>query len=266
MSHPEVPPDDALGLKPVKKEQDEPAARKSTDLLIRIGLVLALMVAVTSVGYIFRNSLTLESLAARETQLRDFYSAHPTLTLAAAFVLYVTITGLSIPGSVPLSLAFGWLFGFWTAVVLVSFASTTGASVAFLMSRYLIGGWVQIRFGDRLAAFNRAMENEGAFYLFTLRLVPAVPFFAINVVMGLTKIRLTTFWWVSQLGMLPATCIFVWAGASAPSFALVQEKGVKDILSLNVALALAALGFFPLAARWTVKLLRRKKIDAGYNQ
>ena len=245
------------------KERGEPATKSSAGLAIRIGLVLAIVVAIASVGYLFRDSLTLESLAARETQLRDFYFAHPALTLAAAFLIYVAVTGLSIPGSVPLSLAYGWLFGFWTAVVLVSFASTTGASVAFLMSRYLIGGWVQSRFGERLETFNRAMEKEEAFYLFTLRLVPQVPFFVINVVMGLTKIRLTTFWWVSQLGMLPATCIFVSAGASVRSLTSIQEKGVGSILSLNVVLALAALGLFPLAARWAVKLLRRKKIDAG---
>jgi uncharacterized membrane protein YdjX (TVP38/TMEM64 family) len=214
--------------------------------------------AIASIGYAFRDSLTLDSLVTRETQLREFYSAHPALTLAAAVLLYVTITGLSVPGSVPLSLAYGWLFGVWTGVVLVSFASTPGASIAFLMSRYLIGGWVQSRFGTRLAAFNQAMEKEGAFYLFTLRLVPAVPFFAINVVMGLTKIRLATFWWVSQLGMLPVTCIFIWAGASAPSLKDIQEQGVGSILSLNVILALTALGLFPLCARWTLKLLLRK--------
>ena len=219
-------------------------------------LVLPVIVAgIAGLIYGLGGSLTLESLAAREVQLRDFFQAHPVVTLAVAFLLYAAVTGLSIPGAVPLSLSYGWLFGFGTAVVLVSFASTSGASIAFLMSRYLIGGWVQSRFGKRLAAFNRAIEKEGAFYLFTLRLVPAVPFFVINVVMGLTKIRLTTFWWVSQLGMLPATCIFVWAGASAPSLESIRQRGAGGVLSLNVVLALAALGLFPLAVRWTLKRL-----------
>ncbi len=228
-------------------------------MAFRLGLLLAVTATVCSGGYFLRDYLTLESLATRETQLREFFIAHPVVTLGAAFLLYVTVTGLSIPGSVPLSLSYGWLFGFGTALVLASFASTTGASVAFLMSRYLIGGWVQSRFGERLAAFNRAMEKEGAYYLFTLRVIPAVPFFVINVVMGLTKIRLTTFWWVSQLGMLPATCIFIWVGASAPSLASIRTKGAASVLNLNVLLALAALGLFPLVARWTVRLWNRQR-------
>jgi uncharacterized membrane protein YdjX (TVP38/TMEM64 family) len=250
----------------VIKERGEPATKCSAGLVIRIGLVLAVVVAIASVGYLFRDSLKLESLAARETQLQEFYSAHPALTLAAAFLLYVTVTGLSIPGSVPLSLAYGWLFGFWTAVVLVSLASTTGASVAFLMSRYLIGRWVQSRFGERLAAFNRAMEKEGAFYLFTLRLIPQVPFFVINVVMGLTKIRLTTFWWVSQLGMLPATFIFVWAGSSIDRLADIQKNGAIGVLSLNTVLALVALGLFPLAMRWMLKFWKAKQAAADKSE
>lgn len=267
MSHSKEAIDEAAGLQPATSVHAGKSAKTGgAGPALRIGLLLAVTATICIGGYFFRESLTLESLATRETQLREFFTAHPVVTLGAAFLLYVTVTGLSIPGSVPLSLSYGWLFGFWTGVVLVTFASTTGASVAFLMSRYLIGGWVQSRFGERLAAFNRAMEREGAFYLFTLRLVPAVPFFAINVMMGLTKIRLTTFWWVSQIGMLPATCIFVWAGASAPSFAAIQEKGVKNVLGLNVVLALAALGLFPLAARWVIKLLRRKEVDAGDNR
>ena len=253
MSHPQERFDNASAK--------SPGAPRS--LVIRL-LVLAIIVAgIGGLTYLFRGSLTLESLAAREIQLRDILQAHPLTTLAAAFLLYVAVTGLSIPGATPMSLVYGWLFGFWTAVVLVSFASTTGASIAFLMSRYLIGGWVQNRFSERLVAFNRAMEREGAFYLFTLRLVPAVPFFVINVVMGLTKIRLRTFWWVSQLAMLPATCIFIWAGASAPSLAAIQVRGVKSVLSLNVVLALAALGLFPLAARWMLKLWKPDAAAGG---
>ncbi|MCE9527893.1 MAG: VTT domain-containing protein [Planctomycetales bacterium] len=237
-----------------------------SSLGLRLAGLALIATVIAGLIYGFGGSLTLESLAAREAQLREFYQTHPIITLAAAFLLYAAVTGLSIPGAVPLSLSFGWPFGFGTGMVLVSFASTTGASIAFLMSRHLIGSWVQARFGERLAAFNRAIEKEGAFYLFTLRLVPAVPFFVINVVMGLTKIRLTTFWWVSQLGMLPATCIFIWAGASAPSLKVIQEKGVGSVLSLNVILALAALGLFPLAARWTMKLLRRKRVPVDVGQ
>src|SRR3954462_4580750 len=170
---------------------DSPRSRRPA-WLMRLGLILGIVAVTAGLCYAFRGVLTLDALAASDEQFREFYRSHPVLTLAAAFLLYATITGLSIPGSVPLSLAYGWLFKFWTAAVLVSFASTTGASLAFLISRYLIGEWVQARFGERLAAFNAAMERERAFFLFTLRLIPAVPFFVINTVMGLTRIRLST--------------------------------------------------------------------------
>jgi uncharacterized membrane protein YdjX (TVP38/TMEM64 family) len=228
-------------------------------IFLRLGVLVGVVALALSLAYLFGSSLSLNSLAAREAELRRLVHDHPAASLAVAFLLYVAVTGLSIPGATPLSLAYGWLFGFATGVVLVSFASTTGASVAFLMSRYLIGSWVQTRFAERLGPFNAALEREGAFYLFMLRLVPAVPFFVINVVMGLTKIRLRTFWWVSQLGMLPATCIFIWAGASAPSIAAIKQRGVGSILNLNVVLALIALGLFPLAMRQLLKVWQRKR-------
>jgi uncharacterized membrane protein YdjX (TVP38/TMEM64 family) len=234
---------------------ENPGSRRALKIALAIALVAALAVG----GYSFRETLTLDNLAAREADLRQFCASHPVLTLAIAFLLYAAVTGLSIPGSVPLSLAYGWLFGFGIGVVLVSFASTTGATIAFLLSRYFLGGWVQSRFGDRLATFNRAMDREGAFYLLTLRLIPQVPFFVINVVMGLTKIRVGTYWWVSQVGMLPATCIFVWAGSSVDTLTEIQKRGLSSVLSLNTALALAALGLFPLALRWAFGYFRPRK-------
>ena len=228
-------------------------------IILRVSLLILVVATALGLAYAYGSSLSLDSLAARESELRQLYRDHPVATIAVAFLLYVAVTGLSIPVATGMSLAYGWLFGFWTGVLLVSFASTTGASIAFLMSRYLIGSWVQSRFAERLAAFNQAMEREGAFYLFTLRLVPAVPFFVINVVMGLTKIRLRTFWWVSQLGMLPVTCVFLWAGASAPSIAAIKERGVSSVLNLNVILALTALGVFPLAMRQLLKFWQRRR-------
>ena len=155
-----------------------------------------------------------------------------------------------------MSLVCGWFFGFWRGVVIVSFASTAGATMAFLLSRYLFRDTIQNRFGDRLERFNRALESEGAFYLFTLRMIPAVPFFVINVVMGLTPIRLWTFWWVSQLGMLAATCVYVYAGAQVPSLPDLAEQGVAGILTPRLAAALVLLGVFPLAVRLIFNHLR----------
>uniref|UniRef100_A0A7C2NUI7 TVP38/TMEM64 family membrane protein n=1 Tax=Schlesneria paludicola TaxID=360056 RepID=A0A7C2NUI7_9PLAN len=204
----------------------------------------------------FGDQLTLQNLARYESMFRQFQSEHPWLIYAAAFVAYVAVTGLSLPGAAAMTLLMGWLFGFVRAVILVSFASTAGASLAFLLSRYLLKDAVQHRFGDRLAAFNAALEREGAFYLFTLRLIPAVPFFVINVVMGLTPLRLSTFWWVSQLGMLPGTCIYVYAGSTVPSLQELANKGVGGILRPGVLVAFAVLGLFPLVVKRLMGRLR----------
>ncbi|MDA1017220.1 MAG: TVP38/TMEM64 family protein [Planctomycetota bacterium] len=139
--------------------------------LLAVGAVMA--VAWTK----YRDALTLDNLAAQEAVLRGYQQSHPVLVYGAAFVLYVVVTGLSLPGATILTLTFGWYFGFWRSVLLVSFASTAGATLAFLLSRYILRDAVQSRFGERLAGFNAALEREGAFYLFTLRLIPAVPFF-----------------------------------------------------------------------------------------
>ncbi|GAB4155037.1 MAG: TVP38/TMEM64 family protein [Planctomycetaceae bacterium] len=181
--------------------------------------------------------------------MRSFQSEHPVSVYVVAFLIYVAVTGLSLPGAAVLTLAYGWFFGFLPAVVLVSFASTAGASLAFLSSRYLLHDWVQSRFGDRLEKFNEALKKEGAFYLFTLRLIPAVPFFVINVVMGLTPIRLWTYWWVSQVGMLAGTCVYVYAGASIPTSEKLVEQGVSGILSWQLILAFVILGIFPIVTK-----------------
>lgn len=219
--------------------------------------VLGVVVAAAIFGYLqFRDALTLQSLAQQESALRSYQHEHPLLVYAAAFLIYVTVTGLSLPGAAVLTLVCGWFFGFWRGLLLVSFASTTGATVAFFVSRFLLRDSIQQRFGDRLAAFNQALEREGAFYLFMLRLIPAVPFFVINVVMGLTPIRPPTFWWVSQLGMLPGTAVYVYAGSSVPNLATLAEKGVSGILSPQLLVAFALLGLMPLVLKKIVQRLR----------
>ena len=170
-----------------------------------------------------RDQLSLARMAEHETDLRRFQQESPWLVYGIAFAIYVAVTGLSLPGAAPLTLLMAWYFGFWRAVVLVSFASTTGATLAFLLSRYLFRDSIERRFSSRLSAFYQALEREGAFYLFTLRLIPAVPFFVINAVMGLTRLRVWTFWWVSQVGMLAGTCVYVYAGSSIPSLSQLAD-------------------------------------------
>lgn len=220
-------------------------------------VVLGVVVAAAAVGYAqFRDTLTLQYLAEREAALRSYQQEHPLLVYGAAFLIYVAVTGLSLPGATVLTLTCGWFFGFWRGVLLVSFASTTGATVAFLVSRFLLRDSIQERFGDRLKTFNQALEREGAFYLFMLRLIPAVPFFVINVVMGLTPIQTRTYFWVSQLGMLPGTAVYVYAGSSVPNLATLAEKGVQGILSPQLLVAFALLGLMPLVLKKIVQRFR----------
>jgi len=219
---------------------------------------LAVFAAVVALGVTafveFRDVLTLQALAQHERTLRQFASEHPVLMFVIAFAVYVGVTGLSLPGAAVMSLAYGWFFGFWQALILVSLAATTGATIAFLLSRYLLRDFVQRRFGDRLVRFNQAFAEEGAFYLFALRLTPAAPFFVVNLVMALTPIRTWTFWWVSQLGMLPGGCVFVYAGASVPDLETLAEKGVGSLFTPQLIVGFVLLGVTPLLLK---KLLAR---------
>ena len=221
--------------------------------------LVVLAAVVTLFGFIFfqyRHSLTPEGLAEKESEFQQFQQDHPVLVYATAFFIYVAVTGLSLPGAAGMTLVIGWLFGFVRGTILVSIASTTGATLAFLLSRYLLREVIQKRFGERLAGFNRALQREGAFYLFTLRLIPAVPFFVINVVMGLTPIRTWTFWWVSQIGMLAGTCVFVYAGSSIPNLQTLADQGVKGIFTPQIIVAFVLLGVFPIIVK---KIMERIK-------
>jgi uncharacterized membrane protein YdjX (TVP38/TMEM64 family) len=229
--------------------------------LLKPALLLVLVALTVGMFLQYGELLTLDNLAQRESQLRDFQSDHPILVYGIAFVVYVLVTGLSLPGAAALSLVFAWYFGFWRGVVLISFASTIGATLAFLMSRYLLGHTVQQKFGDRLAAFNENLESDGALYLFTLRLIPAVPFFVINLVMGLTKLPAKTFYWVSQVGMLPGTMVYVYAGSRVPDLNTLAEEGVGAVFSpsqlFQITLAFVLLGTFPLLAKIGLQQLKK---------
>ncbi|WP_028577688.1 TVP38/TMEM64 family protein [Desulfomicrobium escambiense] len=186
--------------------------------------------------------------------LRDAYAEHGPLMVGGYFLCYVLMAALSLPGATVMGLAGGAVFGFWVGTLAVSFASTIGATLAFLMSRYLLRDAVQRRFGDRLAAVNDGVAREGAWYLFTLRLIPVFPFFVINLVMGLTPMPARTFYWVSQLGMLGGTMVYVNAGRE-----LGRLKSLSGILSPSMLLAFALLGLFPLMVKKAVARVRAQK-------
>ena len=198
--------------------------------------------------------LSLEFLKSRQSDIDAFYREHPVTVLAAYFVAYVAITGLSLPGAAIMTLAGGAVFGLLWGTVVVSFASTLGATVAFIVSRYILRDGIQRRYGDRLKTINAGVERDGAFYLFTLRLVPAFPFFVINLVMGLTPMRTLTFAIVSQAGMLPGTIVYVNAGTQ-----LARIESLQGILSPALIGSFVLLGVFPLLAKWIVGAVKARR-------
>jgi pyruvate/2-oxoglutarate dehydrogenase complex dihydrolipoamide dehydrogenase (E3) component/uncharacterized membrane protein YdjX (TVP38/TMEM64 family) len=205
--------------------------------------------------------LELESLRGSLEELQRYHGEHPWLTGALYFLVYVAVTGLSLPGAAVMTLAGGALFGFWFGLLLVSFASSLGATVACLVSRVLLRDWVQGRFGRQLKSLNAGFAKDGPFYLFTLRLVPLFPFFVINLAMGLLPISLWRFYWVSQLGMLAGTAVYVNAGTQ-----LAQLDSLGGILSTPLIASFALLGLFPLVTRYIVEALRRHRALARFSR
>ena len=218
-------------------------------------LVLILVSAIAA--YLFFDLgqvLTLEKFKAQQAEIVAAKDANPALYVAGFFLLYVAITGLSIPGAAIMTLVAGALFGLVLGTVIVSFASTIGATLAFLSSRYLLRDWVQGKFGTRLRAIDEGLEKDGAFYLFTLRLIPVFPFFVINLLMGLTRIKTFTFFWVSQLGMLAATAVFVNAGTQ-----ISRIESTAGLLSPMLIGSFVLLALFPWAAKWIIAFVNRRR-------
>jgi uncharacterized membrane protein YdjX (TVP38/TMEM64 family) len=218
----------------------------------RVGLLFTLVAAI---AFFFLSGwyqqFTFESLKERRDWLKGYVEEHLALAVVIYFGVYLAVAGLSLPFSTPVSLIGGFLFGFWLGVVLVSFASTTGSLLAFLGSRYLFRDVVQRRLGTWIDAGNRGLDKDGLYYLLTLRLIPLVPFFVVNLVMGLSRMPARTFWWVSQLGMLPATCIYVNAGKQLGSI-----ESPRDILTARLLVSLVLVGAAPLVFRWMVNWWR----------
>lgn len=205
------------------------------------------MIALLLYGFFYldlHEFLTIDGIKSSLDEFNRWYTAHPLQTGAAFFGFYVLVAALSLPGAVVMTLVAGTVFGLAWGTLIVSFASSIGATLAFLVSRYLLRDAVQNRFGERLRAMNEGIRKEGAYYLFTLRLVPVFPFFLINLLMGLTPIRTPVFYWVSQTGMLAGTVVYVNAGAQLASL-----DSLSGILSPPLIFSFVLLGIFPLLAK-----------------
>ena len=219
-------------------------------------IIVVILAALVAAFFLFdlKDYLTLSYIKQSQADFAALYRENPLPVLGAYFLIYVVVTGLSLPGAVFLTLLGGGLFGFSVGLAVISFASTIGAALACLAARHVLRDWVQARFRDKLAAINQGVEREGAFYLFTLRLIPVFPFFVINLVMGLTPMRLFTFYWVSQVGMLPGTAVYVNAGKE-----LAKIESASGILSPGLIISFAILGLFPLAVKKLVGLYRKRR-------
>ena len=217
--------------------------------LILAGIFLALIVAffVFDLGQMF----TLENLKAQQASLNEYYSNNTILIIVMFFLVYVAVAGMGLPAAAIMTVAAGAIFGFWTGFVMVSFASTIGATIAFLLTRYLFHDAVQRKFGDKLVKLNAGIEREGAMYVFSLRLVPFIPFFVINSVLALTKLKAVTFYWASQIGMLLGTAVYVNAGTQ---LATVETMG--DIVDVRIIASFLLLAAFPFIAKWLLRLIR----------
>jgi len=225
--------------------------------------ILVTVVIALIVGFFmfdFSYYLSLEFLKSQRAAIDAYYRTDPMGTTILFFLTYVAVTGLSLPGAALMSLAAGSIFGLLLGTAIVSFASATGATIAFLTSRFILRDMVQERFGGRLKIVNTGIEKDGAFYLFALRLVPLFPFFVINPIMGLTSIRTVTFYFVSQVGMLAGTLVFVNAGTQ-----LAQLEFIGDILSPSFIASFTLLGTFPLIARKFLEFVKTCKILGKYS-
>ena len=227
---------------------------------VKIVLLLFIVVLI----YLFfefdlKEFFTLTYFKSQQLAFEQYYSDHKGLTIAIYMFVYIVVTALSLPGATVMTLVGGALFGLWLGFVMVSFASTIGATLAFLVARFFLHDYIQKQFGDKLTSINRGIKKDGAFYLFTLRLVPLFPFFIINLVMGLTPIKTATFYIVSQIGMLAGTFVYVNAGTQ-----IAKIDSMKGILSPGLLFSFALLGIFPLIAKKLVAIVKSRKVLSKY--
>lgn len=228
------------------------------NILKKVVIVIVIIAAIV-VFNVFNlgQYLTLDYIKESRQNFLLLYAEHRIAVIAGYMAVYILSAALSLPGAAVLTLAGGALFGFMAGTVIISFASTIGATLACAVSRFLLRDWVQGKFGDRIAKVNEGIEKEGALYLFTLRLIPLFPFWLINLAMGVTKMRLITFYWVSQIGMFAGTIVYVNAGKE-----LGKIDSLKGILSPRLIISFVLLGLFPLIAKKSIAFYRSKKLTA----
>lgn len=229
--------------------------RSTGKIMIKKILLLLFIIALVAAFFIFdlNRYFSLTYLKESRVQFASFYAENTILTIAIYILVYIVITALSLPGAAIMTLAGGAMFGFVIGVIAVSFASTIGASLAFLASRYLLRNWVEKKLGDRLATINAGIEKEGGLYLLSLRLIPVFPFWIINLLMGLTRMKLVTFYWVSQVGMLAGTMVYVNAGKE-----LGKIDSLSGILSPGLIASFIILGLFPLGMKKAINIYRSR--------
>lgn len=219
-------------------------------------VIAAVVIVVIIIFKVFNlgDYLSLSYIKDSQQKLELMYVEHQTPVIAAYILIYILVTSLSLPGAVVMTLAGGGIFGLWMGTLIVSFASTIGATLACFVSRFILRDWIQSKFGDKLETINQGIDREGAFYLFTLRLIPVFPFWLINLVMGLTKIPLKTFFWVSQVGMLAGTLVYVNAGKE-----LAKIDSLSGILSPGLIMSFVFLGLLPITTKKVLALYRSRK-------
>lgn len=227
------------------------------------GILLVIIVMLIAAFFMFDigQYLTLESLKAHQQDLAEYIKSNWLQAFIVYFVIYVTATALSLPGAIILTLGAGALFGLGFGLLLASFASTIGATLAFLVSRFLLRNWVKATFSERIKAIDKGVEKDGPFYLLSLRLVPLFPFFVINLVMGVTSIKTVTYYLVSQVGMLIGTAVYVNAGTQ-----LAEIEAVSDIVSRDLILSFVLLGIFPIIAKLILNFIKQKRVYKGWQK
>ncbi len=222
--------------------------KKIAVIVLILGMIASFLIF--DLGEYFSLSYIKES----QSRFEAIYRENRVMVIAAYMVIYIMVTSLSLPGAAVMTLAGGALFGLLAGTIIVSFASTIGATIACIATRFVLRDWIQNKFKEKINTINQGIEKEGAFYLFTLRLIPAFPFWLINLLMGLTNMSMLTFYWVSQIGMLPGTIVYVNAGKE-----LAKIESFSGILSPGLIFSFVLLGIFPIAVKKLAGFYKNRK-------